>query len=160
MQRLIILLLCFSLWACETSPVSKVDQGPPKSELHFMDFSGFDRDLISSLSSTLPRVDVVFFDRVTPSALPERLQHWMAAVEVGGGTVKVVPAPTSEPKTRSLLLLSVITTLWSSSQMAKDMAAKAQFKVAQAYDAEILLGADEHGNSVVRKVSFVHREKK
>jgi hypothetical protein len=39
------------------------------------------------------------------------------------------------------------------------MAAKAQFRAAQAYDAEIFLEADDKSNTIVRKISFVRREK-
>jgi hypothetical protein len=157
MQKLLVgMAICCALVACETIPSQQVGSAPPKPELQFVDFAGFDRDLTNSLSSALPNVDVVFYDRVSPSALPERVQQWMAAVEAGGGTVKVVPAPS---KTRSLLLIGVITSIWSASKMAKEMAAKAQFRAAQAYDAEIFLEADDKSNTIVRKISFVRREK-
>lgn len=156
MQKLLLwFVMGCSLLACDAIPTQQVGLAAPKPELPFVDFSGFDRDLTGSLSSTLRKVDVIFYDRISPSALPERLQQWMAAVEAGGGTVKVIP-PASQEKTRSLLLISL---LWSASKMAKEMATKAQFKAAQAYDAEIMLDMDDKANSVVRKVSFVRREK-
>ncbi len=143
---------------CSSTPLGPIDGGPPKSDMQFVDLQGFDRELGSSLSAPLPRVDVAFYDRVSPNALPERLQRWMASVESGGGTVKVVPPKPSVTPKNPLLLISAISTLWSASSFAKEMAVNAQFKAAQAFDAEILLKTDDRGDSVVDKVVFVKRK--
>jgi hypothetical protein len=102
---------------------------------------------------------VAFYDRISPNALPERLQRWMAAVEKGGGTVKVVPPKPSVGTRSPMLLISAITSLWSASNMAKEMSANAQFKAAQAYDVDVLLKLDDRGDSVVDRVVFVKRQK-
>ena len=81
------------LVACAGDPATMAPAGPPKADLQFVDLQGFDRELSQSLSAPLPRVEVAFYDRITPSALPERLQQWMAAVESKGGKVTVVPPP-------------------------------------------------------------------
>jgi hypothetical protein len=95
------------LAACETTLGPSASAVPPKAELQFTDLGGFDRELAGSLSS-LPKVDVAFYDRIVPSALPTRLQHWMASVESGGGTVTVVPPkPTVTPKNPMLLISAV-----------------------------------------------------
>ena len=114
---------------------------------------------VQTCALPISRVDVAFYDRVTPSAMPERLQPWMAAVEDGGGTVKVIPPKPSVTPRNPFLLISVISSIWSASKMAKELALKAQYKTAQAFDAEIQLKLDEKGESVVDKVVFVQRKK-
>ncbi len=154
------LVVAFVLAACESGPMQPVSSGSPKAELQFMDLQGFDRDLAASLSVPMPKVEVTFYDRVAPSAVPERLQRWMASVETGGGTVKVVP-PQAGATTRSLLLLiSSISSLWSASKAVKDMSTQAQFNAAKMFDAEIILKRDESGEAVVDKVVFLQRNKR
>lgn len=152
------LLACLS--GCETSPEAPLDAGPPKAELQFIDLPGFDRALTGSLDAALPRVGVDFYDQVTPSALPDRLQNWLAAVETGGGKVKVVPPPPTVRTRSPLLLVSALTSLWTASKIARELAARQQFKAAQSYDAEILLKLDDKGQTLVEKVVFVQRPRK
>jgi hypothetical protein len=156
------LVLALGLSACESNPSQPAPStaavvAPPKAELQFIDLQGFDRDLSGSLSAPLPKVDVAFFDRIVPSALPERLQTWVAAVEAGGGTVKVVPPKSTVTAKNPFLLISAITSVYSASKMAKELSAKAQFKAAQAYDAEIILKGDDKGDPVVERVVFTKR---
>ena len=153
------LALTLTLVGCGTDPAQPVSSGPPKADLQFVDLQGFDRDLARSLQAPLPKVEVAFYDRVTPSAMPERLQPWMAAVEAGGGSVKVVPPKPALTSRSPFLLISAISSIWSASKMAKEMALKAQYKTAQVFDAEIQLKLDEKGESVVDKVVFVLRKK-
>ncbi len=79
----IILVLVASV-GCSSTPLAAQSANPPKADMQFVDLQGFDRELGSALSAPLPRVDVAFYDRVSPNALPERLQRWMASVENGG----------------------------------------------------------------------------
>jgi hypothetical protein len=153
-----ILALALALPACESTPSQHAPSGPPKSGLQFLDIEGFDRDLAASLLVPLPTVEVTFYDRITPSALPERLQRWLAAVEAGGGTVKVVP-PKANFTTRSpLLVISAISSLWSGSKMVREISTQTQFNAAQVFSAEILLKQDDAGDSVVDRIVFVQRK--
>jgi hypothetical protein len=61
--------------------------------------------------------------------------------------------------TGNKLLISAISTLWSGSKMVKDMSTQAQFRAAEAYDAEIILKQDDKSGTVVDKVVFVQRKK-
>jgi hypothetical protein len=153
--------LCLALSAvmagCVTNPGVGADA--PKPELTFVDMQGFDRELTGSLSSPLPQVDVKFYDRVTPSAMPPRLQTWMASVESGGGTVKVVPPKSTLTAKNPFMLIGAISSLWSASKTYKDMATQAQFNSAKDFDAEIILKQDDQGDSVVDKVVFSKRKK-
>lgn len=159
MNLMACVLLLVSLTACETNPAQPARPVAAKAELQFVDLAGFDRDLSASLSATLPRIEVAFYDRITPSAVPERLQHWMAAVELGGGSVQVVPPKSSVTAKSPFLLVSLMSSLWSASKVVKDLSMKAQFKPAQAFDAQIILKADDKGESVVDKVVFLQRKK-
>jgi hypothetical protein len=151
--------LALLLLACESSPTQPASAEPPKAELQFVDLQGFDRDLAASLTTPLPRVNVAFYDRIVPSALPERLQHWMKAVEAGGGSVKVVPPKSDVTAKSPFLLISAISSIWSTSKMVKDLTTQAQFKAASAFNAEIILKRDDNGDALVDRVLFVQKPK-
>ncbi len=154
-----VLTTTLALTGCVTNPSQNVSAAPAKAELTFVDLQGFDRELTGSLSSPLPKIDVSFYDRVTPSAMPERLQRWMASVEAGGGSVKVVQPKSSLTAKNPLLLISAVSTLWSANKTIKDISNHSQFSSAQDFDAEIILKQDDQGDSVVDKVVFVKRKK-
>jgi hypothetical protein len=154
-----LMVVALGLAGCESLPTQAASSAPPKSQVQFVDLQDFDRDLGQSLSAPLPSVDVAFYDRVTPSALPERLQKWMASVEAGGGTVKVTQPPSTVTAKNPFLLISLIHTIWVASKSAKEYSQNAQYKAAQAYDAEIKLKVDDKGDTVVDKVAFVRRAK-
>ena len=145
------------LAGCESMPVQS--STPPKSELQFVDFQGFDKELSAALAAPLPAVNVGFHDKVTASAIPPRVQTWIAAIDAGGGAVTVVPPKPTVTSRSPMLLIGLVSSLWTASQAAKEMAEKAQYNAAHAYDAKILLKLDEKGDSVVDKVVFVLRKK-
>lgn len=127
--------------------------------LQFVDMGGFDQTLSSSLNTASPKVEVGFYDKVTPSALPERLQKWMAAVESRGGKVKIIPPPSNVTAKNPFLLISAISSIWSVTGMVKDASAESRFAVAGNYDAELVLKQDDKGDTLVEKLVFVQRAK-
>lgn len=150
--------LALGIAGCNSNP-STAESASPKPRIEFVDLQGFDRDLSNSFSAALPSVDVAFYEPVTPNALPERLQSWMASVESGGGNIKVTPAPGAVTAKDPFLLLSVVSSLWSAGTTAAEMARKIQFRSAQSYDANIVLKLNERGQSVIDKVVFTQRKK-
>jgi hypothetical protein len=109
--------------------------------------------------SELTFVDLQIFDRITPSALPDRLQHWMVSVEAAGGSVKVLPPkPSFTPRDPSLII-SLLTSLWSASDLFKSLSNQAQYKSARGFDAEIVLKMDDRGDAVVDRVVFLKKPK-
>ncbi len=128
-----------------------------KPQLDFVDLQSFDRELGAALSASLPKVEVAFYDRITPSALPERLQQWMTSVQAGGGTVKVVPAASTVTAKNPFLLLSLLSSLWTASEAVKALSAQQHHLVAQAFDAQIILKADDRGDSLVDRVIFTKK---
>jgi hypothetical protein len=150
--------LLAALSACETRP-SAPDGTPiaPKQQLSFLDTQGFDQELSGSLSALLPKVNVGFYDKVSPNSLPERLQAWLSAVEAGGGKVNVVK-PKAEITAKSpFMLLSLASSLWTASKAAKEVSARAHFLPAQQYDADLILKLDDSGQTVVDAVIFTAR---
>jgi hypothetical protein len=156
----LFLTLAFALAACETNPSQpQAEQSPPKPALQYVDLPGFDRDITQSLSHPLPQVQVAFYDRITPSALPERLQKWMASIESGGGNVKIVPPPSNVSARSPFMLISAVSSIWSANKMIKEASIAAQYKAAHAYDAEVILKLDDKGDTVVEKIVFNQRKK-
>jgi hypothetical protein len=145
------------LGGCETNPIQQADAEPLKTDLQFVDLPGFDRALTGSLSAELPQVNVSFYDRISPSALPIRVQGWLSAVEDGGGKLKITPPKQVATRRSPLLLISALTSLWTASKVVREIALQQQFKAAQTYDAEIQLKFDDNGQTVMDKIVFSQR---
>lgn len=152
------LCLAICLSACNTMPVAQEPAETAQAELRFVDLQKFDRELYTSLSKPLPKVEVAFYNEVTPNTLPDRLQQWMAAVESGGGTVKIIPPKSSIQAKNPFMLFSLASTLWTASKTVKEMSNNSRFNKAQAYDALIQLKTDDKGSSVVDKVVFIKKQ--
>ena len=157
LRSLLFTCVALSLSACSLMPGNKETSAPAKSELSFVDLQGFDKEMHSAFSQPLPKVEVAFYNPLTPNALPDRLQNWMAAVETGGGTVKVISPKSSVTPKDPFLLFTLASTLWSASKTAREMSNSSRFNSVQGYDAEIQLKVDDKGTSVVDKVVFVKR---
>ena len=158
LRRAVGLGLLALLSACQSNPPQAETAEPPKVNVQFLDVQGFDRDLSRSLAAPLPAVDVAFYDRITPSALPDRLQKWLASIESSGGSVKVVPPKSTVTAKNPFLLISAASSVWSASKATREYAQEAQFKAAHAYNAEIQLKVDEKGDTIVDKVQFIQRK--
>jgi hypothetical protein len=161
--RLLVLGLGAGVAGCQTPQEPPTAQGatstsaaPARGPLAFLDLPSFDQRLAGALGAQPPRVDVVFLDRVSPSALPTRLQSWIAAVESGGGAVRVVPDP-SGPSARSLILIGALTSLWSAYKAKVEIAERTVYRAAREFDARIELRDLPGGGSVVERVVFVPR---
>lgn len=145
-------LLCLLLLAgCVTTPaVISVPEGP----LQFIDLPSFDAQLRQVLGGKPDTVKIVFFDKVKPSQLPDRLGPWISAVQNAGGEVKVV-LPPGELQPRGLPLLSLLPTLWSLLRELKTE--QPQHDSAQGYDAQIVLRSDPSGDRQVESIVLKRR---
>ncbi|MCX7206032.1 MAG: hypothetical protein NT086_08630 [Proteobacteria bacterium] len=154
MLRLILSAFILLLAACASGP--RETAATPQADIKFVDYKGFDRDLISSLTAPLPKIQVAFYEQITPNALPERLQKWMAAVEANGGRVDItVPKSNSTISGKNpLLIISLITSLWSANKMVQEVSGEAQFNAASLYNAEVILKYDDKNKMVIDKVIF------
>jgi hypothetical protein len=151
-----ISLLAGLLAACANpSPMSSMVAQP---KLEFIDLENFDRDLNASLGAQLANVDVIVVNSTTATTIPPRLQAWLHAVEVGGGTVKVSPPHSTVSAKNPLLLLSLVSGIWNSIKVTKAVQAHEMHKPAQAYDAEILLKIDDKGERLIDKILFTQKK--
>jgi hypothetical protein len=155
-RALLLLLLGASLLACQSVPPT-AGSNPPRTELTFIDLTRFDRDLAAALSAAPPTVAVTFHDRVSPSALPARLQAWMSAIESGGGTVEVVTPPPTLTARGPVLLIGAITTLWRAYQAGIEASDNAQRGAAKGFDAQIRLARTGTGDTLVERIVFTQK---
>jgi hypothetical protein len=162
----LVLTLGVLLAGCETpkgaaaggASVASATTSPARAPLAFLDLPSFDQRLAGVLGTQAQRVEVIFHDRVTPNAMPARLQSWIAAVESGGGTVQVVPDPVG-PGARSLLLIGAITSLWSAYKAKVEIAERTVYRAARDFDARLELRDLPGGGSIVERVVFVPRQR-
>ena len=81
--------LVFMLGGC----ASDSPKGPPREQISYLDTSAFDRNLSNSLGADLPEVVIPVQDKMTPVAIPERLNKWLSAVDANGGQIQVKEMP-------------------------------------------------------------------
>lgn len=145
-------LLAALLVACAS------DAAKAKPELAFVDLPSFDRDLYAALHEPLPRVEITFYDRITPSSIPPRLQRWLESVDSNGGKVAVIQPPSTVAAKSPLLLIGAVTSLWSAQKVAREMSENSEVKIAGNFDAQVQLKQDDRGEVIVGKVVFVQRK--
>ena len=152
-HRFVAAAILFALAACAT-PNGEVTAKP---RIDFVDVASFDTQLAVSMHDRLPRVEVQFYDRITPSKLPPRLQRWLMEVEQGGGKVAVTMPPDSVTAKNPFLIVSALSSLWSAQKLAREAGELAELRNARKYDAELKLKFDERGEIAVERVVFTPR---
>ncbi len=58
-------------------------------------------------------VDIIFYEKVSPNKIPERLQKWIAAVERFGGYVKIEIPPNEPTPKIAITALGLLGTAYS-----------------------------------------------
>jgi hypothetical protein len=153
----ICLPLLLALAGCATAPTSSTPS-LPQGKLSFVDIDVFDRDLAQSLKAELPTVEVAFYEKVSPNAMPPRLQKWVQTAEGTGGRVQVDP-PEGELVARNpLALLSLFGTLFSAARTVVQLQQENQLNAARDRDVVIKLERRPDGQVVVGKVLFNKRK--
>ena len=155
MFKTIFISLLLLISACSTpSPTGPVSN-EPKQKLSFIDIGNFDRELTASLNAPLDSVDVVFYEKVSPNKMPERLQKWISAVERSGGNVKV-ETPPNEPTPRSALtILSLLGTAYSAIKNQITPQPESFLSSTKGRNAVISLERGANGELLVEKIRFV-----
>jgi len=155
MFKSIILSLLLLISACSTPSPTGTGSNEPKQKLSFIDINNFDRELTASLNAPLDSVDVVFYEKVSPNKMPERLQKWISAVERSGGNVKV-ETPPNEPKPRSALtILSLLGTAYSAIKNQITPQPESFLSSTKGRNAVISLERGANGELLVEKIRFV-----
>lgn len=128
----------------------------PSPSLTFLDVQKFDRDLAASLDAGIERVEVSFYDPVSPNALPERLQKWVAATQAQGGRFTVEPPP-GEPRPKSpMALISLLSSAFSGAKGLLAIQQDRALASAKKRDMVLMLERDAKTQKVqVAKLVFV-----
>jgi hypothetical protein len=153
----VTLAVTWALSACTSTQINNKEVISPQAQVSFIDISKFDRELASSVDSPLESVDVVFYDRVGPNNMPERLQKWLSAVEKNGGVVRVVPPPNELAPRDPLALISLMGNLFNVIKNMTAINTDKVFETVKGRDAAIALERNATGELVVAKLQFTKR---
>lgn len=121
----------------------------------FNDMQGFDKELSRSLKNNPDKVTVVIEDRIPLKDMPNRVDKWLAAVDNGGGKVKIT-SDVPEPKTRALPVIGIAI---SAFQFFKEQAKEAQYDAAKSYDATVYYKRDANGDRIVDRIEMSRRNR-
>ena len=80
MKKTLAVCILMLMSACATNPSVVLESKEPQQKLSFVDISTFDRDLSASLKAPYDAVEVAFYEKVKPNAMPEKLQKWISSV--------------------------------------------------------------------------------
>lgn len=149
-----LLLVAVMLAGC-ASDAAKLP--PPKPEIAYIDTAAFDRSLTSSLGANLDRVEVPVDDRISPIAIPDRLNKWLAAVDAGGGSVQVKQVETDKGKSRGFPLV-LIGLAVEVVRMLRANPEEKLYQPAANYDADIFVRQGPNGERVIERVVLRRKE--
>ena len=143
------------LSACASKSISESLQNDPvESKLNFVDIIKFDKDLARSLQSDLNEVNVVFYAKVTPNNVPERMQRWISSVENYGGKVQIQNPP-NEPSPKGIFpLLSLLGTAYSVIKDRLNSQPDQHLSAAKGRNVVIELERAANGDLMVSKIKF------
>lgn len=138
---------------------SDAPKGPPREQIAYLDTGGFDRSLSNSLGADLPEVVIPVQDRMTPVAIPERLNKWLSAIDANGGEIQVkeMPAVDANGKARGFpialigVAIEVVRHLYGKSE-------ERLYKPAARYDAELQVRTGANGERIIEKVVMRRRD--
>ena len=155
MLKNIFLSFVLLVSACSTpSPTGPIGK-ELKQKLSFIDIGNFDHELTAALNAPLDSVDVVFYEKVSPNKIPERLQKWISAVERTGGNVKV-ESPPNEPTPRNVMtILSLLGTAYSATKNQVTLQPESFLLSTKGRNAVISLERGTNGELLVEKIRFV-----
>jgi len=137
-----------------TTPIIATAEG---AKLNFLDIAKFDKDLSIALTSQPSTIEVVFYDKVSPNNVPERLQKWMSVIEADGGKILVEPPPNELVSRSPFAALSLIGTLVSSIQNIAQFRSEQLYDSAKGRNAVIALERNNKGEVLVNSIKFVKR---
>jgi hypothetical protein len=127
----------------------------PESKLSFVDISKFDRELSAALSSDVKEIDVLFYEKVSPNKIPDRMQKWISAIENSGGKVRI-DTPPNEPKPRSIMtVLGLLGTAYSAIKNLSSAQSEVFLMAAKGRDAVISLGRGATGELLIERIQFI-----
>ena len=139
-----------------TACASQAPPPPPKDKVAYIDTTSFDRSLSRSLNADLDTIEIPVDDRMSPVAIPERLNKWLSAVDASGGSIQVKQAQDEQGKTRAFpiaiigLAIEVVRLLHADSD-------EKLYKPAGNYDADIMVRQSQNGERVIERIVLKRR---
>jgi hypothetical protein len=139
--------------ACASKPPAP----QPKEKVTYIDTNSFDRNLSSSMGANLETIEVPVDDRISPVAIPDRLNKWLAAVDANGGDIQVKQVETNaQGKTRGFPI-AVIGLAIEVVRLLRGDPAEQLYKSAGNYDADIMVRQGPSGERVIERVVLKRR---
>ena len=155
MLKMTLICILLLLNACATNSPIAQSNNEPKQKLSFIDIGNFDRELTNSLKGNVESVDVIFYEKISPNKIPERLQKWIAAVERSGGNVKVETPPNEPTPKSAMTILSLLGTAYSAIKNHIASQPESFLSSTKGRNAVISLERGANGELLVEKVRFV-----
>ncbi len=141
-----------------TAPLATQDRpAAVNTKISFLDIAKFDNDLSASLQAKTPEVEVLFYEKISPNNVPERLQKWISVVEADGGKVTVDAPPNATPTRGLFAVASLIGTLISSIKTYSQFNSERIYAAAKGRDAVVSLEKNSQGEVIVQSIKFVQR---
>ena len=122
--------------------------------LTFLDLPRFDKDLAQALQTDPAEAVVSFYGKVTPNEVPVRLQKWLTAIEQSGGRVEVSPPPGDVAPRNPVLLMGLVSGLWSAMKTWGEIQDAQMLKAASGHHARLMLNKSEGGEVIIERVVF------
>ena len=141
------------LGGCASTPPAP----PPKEKVTYIDTNSFDRNLSSSMNASLDTIEIPVDDKISPVAIPDRLNKWLAAVDANGGDIQVKQVETTaQGKTRGFPI-AVIGLAIEVVRLLRGDPAEQLYKSAGNYDADIMVRQGPSGERVIERVVLKRR---
>jgi hypothetical protein len=147
------LLVAALLAACASEPPAP----PPKEKVGYLDTTSFDRSLSSSLNADLETIEIPVTDRMSPVAIPERLNKWLSAVDANGGNIQVKQLPDESGGKQRGFPIAVIGLAIEVVRLLRGTPEERMYKPAANYDADIMVRQGPNGERIIDRVLLKRR---
>jgi hypothetical protein len=147
------LVISALLAGCASEPPAP----PPKELVGYIDTNSFDRSLSSSLSADLETIEIPVNDRMSPVAIPDRLNKWLSAVDANGGNIQVKQIPDELGGKQRGFPIAVIGLAIEVVRMLRGTPEERLYKPAANYDADIMVRQGPGGERVIERVLLRRR---
>ena len=160
MEKIIILGSLLILLGCSTTTISLSEAAKGSPNVSFVDVDKFDRELTASLVEPLDAVNVSFYDKVSPNAIPQRVQKWISATEKNGGKVFIQPPPNELVPRDPFALIGLFGSLFNTVKSVIEARGDPRLEKVKGHDAVIFLERNKQGDVVVGNIKFVKQPNK
>ncbi|MEN9480344.1 MAG: hypothetical protein RLZZ298_1739 [Pseudomonadota bacterium] len=147
------LVITALLAACASEPPAP----PPKDKVGYLDTTSFDRGLSSSLNADLEVIEIPVTDRMSPVAIPDRLNKWLSAVDANGGNIQVKQMPDEQNGKQRGFPIAVIGLAIEVVRMLRGTPEERMYKPAANYDADIMVRQGPGGERIIDRVVLKRR---